>query len=738
MFTVIFAEKETLKLFEETKMFFGPLLDDEKVAFCEWDKNASTFDLMVPEIYDVIEYHKEWRALVLFDENREKINPFDYTDYAEPFYSNVKRNSEYYAKRRVGRFLSYEQAINNPLVKFTTALCKKPKFKNLIDDEETYNAILSGEMSVGEYMIKRQLSVLNCNEAAAKLEKYQPNTLKKFVKQEAESVLLELIRKADASGIAKLISDADIPEFIKAIGNDPIYYDTEYAECIIENTKKSILLNSIAENFSMKDKLPSEIICLSPRTFDFENFEEDVKWKKKDENSYSRFTDFNLYNEKLKFMLFDILPKDNKQYKFDQIKLMCLLLIMANNEMPRGLVTATHVYRAGIDFDTDMITKICEKYLGKLRATDILLKDIGRQLDMQNEPSVDDGTAQRLFESDYTVPVAINPSKKQIDLYAEYRDLGLSTDCPEDESVYWSRQYREINKRFVRYLREPRRAVKLAVTDGLHKNNKIEDDRTLVLSENQVEDVNFHLLEEEQKMVETNTTHLFETKKFTDQIQEADKNIKRGIAQRMTKKKTVFVGLIASLAYFVGFLPLIFTNVNTVKSFLFSFILTGVMIGLFMIVGVVYLLVLRKKLVNRFKHFNYVMSGICSNIERALSQFSIYLSSACNVMRDFSVLKKRESAVSRIKKVLAYHNMKIKEQTENVYEMFSKYVDFEKINIMECEPYDYDFTAMCDFEYEMPSIRSKKKIEYLQNGNEIIVPIDYVDAITLTREELYD
>ena len=43
-----------------------------------------------------------------------------------------------------------------------------------------------------------------------------------------------------------------------------------------------------------------------------------------------------------------------------------------------------------------------------------------------------------------------------------------------------------------------------------------------------------------------------------------------------------------------------------------------------------------------------------------------------------------------------------------------------------------------DYEYEMPSIHSKKRIEYLQKGNEITIPIDYVESVTLTREELYD
>ena len=440
----------------------------------------------------------------------------------------------------------------------------------------------------------------------------------------------------------------------------------------------------------------------------------------------------------MKFLLFDVLPKDHKQYKFDRIKLMCVLLIIANYALPKGVVNPGRVYRTDIDFDDSMISRICETYISKLKSTQLHLKDIERALDNEHETSIDDKTAQRLFESDITIPVEIKDPNKENELYAQYKDIGLATDTPKHEDVYWSGQYRDITKKFVKYLREPRRAVKTAVSEGFHKNNSIDDDRALILSETQAEDVGYRLLEEEQKMVSTVTSQIFDVKNYNEQIQQADKEIRREISKRMTKKKTGYVFLFSALAYLVGFLPLIFSNLNTVKSVTCSLLMTGITIAAFSAVGFFYLFVLRKKLINRFKHFNYVMSGICRTIMGGLSQFSKYLSSACNVMREFSVLKKRESAVSRIKRILSYHNLKIDEQIKTVSDMFSKYIDFRKITVKECDPYDFDFTVMKDYEYSMPSLLSIKKIEYCQPGNEITVPVDYVDSITLTREELYD
>lgn len=60
-------------------------------------------------------------------------------------------------------------------------------------------------------------------------------------------------------------------------------------------------------------------------------------------------------------------------------------------------------------------------------------------------------------------------------------------------------------------------------------------------------------------------------------------------------------------------------------------------------------------------------------------------------MRKKSVLKKRESELSKLKKILAYHDMNIKDRIDEVNEMFSRYVDLGRLNIKECVPYENDY-----------------------------------------------
>jgi len=737
VFTVIFAEKDTIKLFEETKMFFGPLLDTEKIAMCEWDPYADSFEAMVPDLYDIIEYKDQWRALVFCNSDIYKLNPYDFVGYAESYYDDRKRDWAYYAQRRSDRFAAYEKALENPLLKLTTGLCQKPSFKSIIPNEADFDALVSGEMPVYAYMLRCQLESVSCSELAARLDKYRREELRKFVEGDADT-LISYVKNADVSGITSLIPDTEILDFIRFIGNDPLYYDPEYTECLIENTRKAQLLRPLFARFMMKDKLPSEIICLSSRTFDFEPEEQDVKWRKRDENSYSRFADFNLYNERLKYLLFDIRSAEHKQYKYDQIKLLCLLLTVAGNGIPQGITQPHRVYRLLLEFDNDIITRVCERYVSKLKATEIRIKELEMHVEFDRAKPVDDYTARQLFESDELIDVQIPPEYSPTDMFADYKGIGLSTDCPNDEDTEWALQYRTINKNFVRYLREPKRALKAAVKDGFHRNTMIEDERTLALSENQAENVLFHMQEEERRMIETSTNHIFDTKRFNEEIREADKEIKRGIGQRMTKKKTLIAGGVAIGAYLLGFLPMIFSDLNTWYSVLFSLAITGAVLAVYAIIAVIYLFVMRKKLINRFVHFNFVISGICNNITTALSQFAQYLTRAHNVMRDASVLRHRESAVSRTKRILRYHDMKIKEQIVGLSEIFSKYIDFSNVDIIEMDPYDFDFTVMREYEYEMPSISANKRITFLQQGHEVNMPVDYVQSVMLVREELYD
>lgn len=739
MFTVIIAEKSILDLFENLEIFLKPLLNNDEAVCCEWHKDGKTIEQMVPDLYEKIAFQSEWRAVVINEDGLNQMNPFDYTKYKDGDYSDCKTLWEKLALRRKDRFECFDRALGNPLTKLTSALCGTPVYNALVQDKEIFDGIVSGNIELYRFMLKIQLAALNLPETAALLSMRGTSCLLKFVREEDIDSLLEAIKIGDEDKIIELVKEEGMLSFIKFIGNhDPFFSDPEYVDCMVENTRKTELFEAISKEVKLKDKLPCEVVCVAPRTFDTETYNSEMVWNDNDEADYSNFAEFNLYPEKLKYFVFDLLPEDHKQYAFDQIKMLSFILILAGHQLPKGVVAPRRVYNANLDFDVEELTDICAEYLGKLKATKMFIRDLQETTDEFDQTPLENHEARELIDTEAEIPVAVESSFDRNQLMAKYDRIGLSEDCPGDEYGYWDSQYRSINKMFVRYLREPRRALRKAVTEDFRKKNSVKDERVSRMTEYQLEDVTYKLQEEEQHVVETKTTQLYKTARYKKELEKADKEVRRGIRQRMSRRHTITTGIVAIAAYAFGFLPLIFSNVNTVFSLTPSLIVTGVAVLLFIIAGMFFLFHCRRKIINRFKHFNYVMSGILLDIDSGLSSFSDYLKHLCNVMRDFSMLDYAKNKSTRKNLILKKHELDLDNQIDEVSRVFAKYMDSSHPIPTDCEPYDYDFCKLMKYDYDVPYPRFSRRIEYMQEGNEVYIPVSYVKSVEITREELYD
>jgi hypothetical protein len=53
-------------------------------------------------------------------------------------------------------------------------------------------------------------------------------------------------------------------------------------------------------------------------------------------------------------------------------------------------------------------------------------------------------------------------------------------------------------------------------------------------------------------------------------------------------------------------------------------------------------------------------------------------------------------------------------------------------------PYNYDFSKLDDYVYEVPYEVIDTSVRFITRDNVVSVPIDYIIAVDLTMEELYD
>ena len=300
----------------------------------------------------------------------------------------------------------------------------------------------------------------------------------------------------------------------------------------------------------------------------------------------------------------------------------------------------------------------------------------------------------------------------------------------------WKPQVVDITKKFIRFLREPRRALKSAVKKDFKQKSVIDDERIFRLSEDSLEDIEFRVQEKEQQMVETVTNRLYRTREYTDRIDKVDKVVREQIARRMTVKKTICIALIVLIGYLLGFIPLFVGNMNEFKKLMTTFIVTGVSLGLMILVGLVFLLVVRNKHKKHFDRFNTEMKSIFNEILDGLKQFSCYLGKMCDIMRGVSVFNYLKKPTDKTPLILKKHLYDVQLRIDGINSLFVSVMSIDKKD--DETPYNYDFTKLCDYSYEVPYDEIESSVKFITDYDFVSVPIDYVEQVTLEREELYD
>lgn len=739
MLTVIIAEKHVIEQYEKFKALLTPF-QNKNIVFCEWNRKGSNIDEMFPSLHGLISFQKHWRAVVVNEDRRDSVNPFAYipsSDYSNGTTSDFTAQCE----QKLG---CYERAVENPLTKLSAALCGTPLFAEVIEDSE-FKKILAQETTVWEYMFSKKLETANTRKIVAHIKRYRMQQMKYFVSEDQMEDFFGALGSKNIPEMLTMMPAEKIKRFLGLIGlTDSMSADPGYWMSLLENTKRAQLFERLKQNFTLRTELPKEVICISPRTCDTRLYSSKIAWENKEEEDYSKFVLYNMYNEKMSFLVYDMPPENCNDSFAELFKFHTLLQILALHGNSASAIGKNRLYIVNLEYRSDEFKKKFTDYIARLKMTAVQIRDEYSALKEVPIPEVDNETSRSLFEKGVEIPVELEEEYDRENLMAKY-DIGLSVNCPRDEGGYWRSQYSAIKKLFIRFLREPRRAVKAACKNDFRFYNRVQNERIFGLNENQKEDIAFKRDEEERAMVEIRTSGIYDTENYMREMKEADKELQRGIGQRMTRKKTVVIGLIAGVVFLFGFLPLLLGSTNTVKSFLFSLSLTGITVGVFLLVGFIYLFRLRKKLINRFKHFNYVMSGIYSEIQGSMKLFSEYLSHACNVMRETSVLnyaEKQESKEAKACRVLQANLYDLEQVLSETYALYSQFSDDDESdtvpNDTKVRPFDYDFTAEKRYAYTMFENSMDMEVEYMLKGYTVDIPIDYVKAVTLKREELYD
>ena len=689
MFTVVIAEKEHLDSIQENHVFLDPFIDKKNVAFCEWRTDEQTLREAVPKLEETVSRREHWRAVIVCTEDGlKKKNPFDLVDYTAPI-------------------RQYDRApMDEPEGDEVTG---KAKGMNLDELSEEEGKILDRNLTTYLQKLKR-----------AKFAAFE---------EAAQNKLTWLV--------TFLCQPPLVTQGINRASLDP-----EFNEYLEENAKKQELRQKILNGEKVNFTLPDTVFCVAKRTYMNEEYDIPRSWTPHEDLHYSRFFDENMYFDRMRYFVFDILPKNHSNYAFEYIRFLFALLLLAGNEPPTGSIRPERVYNLQCLYDEDGLDELLSRYEARMSATITDLKTRIRDRESKQKERLSDREANSIFCANVAIPVAVDSEIDTRKLLADTKAYKLSGDCPADEHGVWKGQLQSSKKTLRLLLKQPRRALKKATGD-MHRMNTADFDKAMLLNEFQLEDLEEHIQAEELKMITTPTMNLMNVEEYDKKMQEADEEVCKKIETRMSRKITLGLGATVLILYMIGFLPLITKNLKISKTMIGSLSMLGIGFGTMVLLLLVTLFFLRRGMRQTVDGFNDVMRDVKKDLDTSLSQYSRYLSSACNVMRGNSVLNYRnqsEDTGTTEVRVMRKHVMDLEKRKAEIQEIFGRFITgkYDLSGVGE-DGYELDFYRTKDYEFDLPMRETDiRSIEFIETGNMIRVPVRFVKSMKLQREELYD
>ncbi len=520
--------------------------------------------------------------------------------------------------------------------------------------------------------------------------------------------------------------------------------DPAFAEYQAETAKKAELRSAICEGTRLCITRPAEVLCIAQRTYTQQEYDIQTSWTEHVELHYSRFADWNLYFDKMRYLVFDIVPADHYAYSYDYLRFLYSILLVAGHDVPADSLRPNRVYSVECEDDRGMLQRLLGAYDTKLLSTSEMLQHRLEQTRREKKRRLSDEQARTIFCARVNVPVSISGEVDQSDLLAKKNAVGLAADCPEDEYGAWDRRLTASRKTVTRLLKQPRRSLRRSVS-SLRGMNAADTDQALLLNDFQVEDVEEHTYDEERRMVSEPVPELFDTSELDRDVEALDKAIKDKLETRMTRKTAIILGIAAIVLFLLGFLPLIFNNMQTVGRLSIALIILAVAAGVMLVTGIVCLFCLRESIRRLLVEFNDRMRRFRNDLDSAMLSFSSYLSHACNVMRGFSVLNycdRYRNSDTKKEILLRKHIQDMQECRAGIREIFGDLaagLDASAEQSADPDVYLYDYSRPVDYVYALPlQANMSGEIEFMAKGNYIQVPVRYIRRVGLRREELYD
>ncbi|MCR5611491.1 MAG: hypothetical protein K6F68_06655 [Clostridiales bacterium] len=504
---------------------------------------------------------------------------------------------------------------------------------------------------------------------------------------------------------------------------------------------KEELRRKFVNERSINIAYPSEVYCICERVTENGFFNPDAFWTIRSNSEYSAFVDRNMLFDKMRFMVFDVLPETHRDHRCDMIRFLYAVMVFASNPIPGSAMQARRLYVLDSENDETPLCIMATSYEKKLSST---IEGINAEIEkIRSEipAELSDKEAETLFLVPADVPVTLDKSCDTDALHVDM-NFGLSSNCPEDESAEWRNGFAQSEKSLAYIVKQQDRSVKKSV-GRVAAMSEVDGSNISRLTSFQMDDIRDYTEEAEDKMIRSIPHDFSDLSRYSEPMKKKAEDVKKVLDRRMSKKTTIIIGVVCLLLYLLCFLPLVFNNGASEKTVVTALIVICVMLGLIGLILFVSLFFLKAPLKSAVRDFNNEMIVILNDIKSSMQGFASYLSSLCNVRRGHAVLsysEKNPDEYTKSIRIRKKHQEDIRRKRAFLVEGYSDFIsDSRYFDETMIRPYEYDFNQKTEYSYPAPYLAGDfRQIEFLESGCSVTVPSSFVKRITLRLEEIYD
>lgn len=507
-------------------------------------------------------------------------------------------------------------------------------------------------------------------------------------------------------------------------------YEQKRKEEYEEKIQEYNLWNS---EHKMKGIMPTEIILV--RTRDVTNWDDSViikqAWEDHNESESSEFWKKNLYPQTTRFLVYDIEKRGMMYEERDALRFWFSIMTLSSDSIDSNVLQPHKLYSLKIKVDNEKLTSVFQKKINRLNLVrQRLLKDLEKK---------DDRIVGKDDVPEFFLPLNINFRNVKQDRNG--RPLEFKVNCfggvDTKERERWNAYAVDTFSRVNQLIKQADRELEYAAL-SFRDHCEFSYSEVKVLDRYAEEDLCNDIKDTYAKILDSQKKLPRGTLVYDEEMRIADEKVKQDIFERMSTKQAIMTIILALVTMVLMLFPAFWQASSQKEVILLCFFAILCISG-----GALLTIFLQKrKFEKHVKLFRNYFSLMSSEMDQNAKLYARFLSNIASHVRGSSYLR-----IMKTKKADAEKAIGIKKGHLGYIDEFkSRLVLWSSALRLAIDTDVLDEAEMMigystiDFDmlYSIGSETRNHKIPLNQSGLYIKTPFDFVNALVIEREEIYD